>query len=53
MNKQDIEKAIEGLYEKWSTSGLNEYEKIALKHYEKQLKTIHTIELINSAEAQY
>ena len=32
--KQELKNQIEKLYKKWSDKGLNEYEKIALKHLE-------------------
>lgn len=40
MNKQQLEEQIEELLTKWSTSGLNVYEKIALKKLEEKYKKI-------------
>jgi hypothetical protein len=42
MTKQELEKKISEYYKKWSDSGLNEYEKIALKHLEAKYKLIAT-----------
>jgi hypothetical protein len=38
--KEQLEKQIERLLTKWSTTGLNKYEKIALKNLENKYKTL-------------
>ena len=40
---QEIEKQIEKYYSKWSERGLNEYEKIALRHLEEQYIKVKSV----------